>query len=129
MEQQYIAFLSNYLDWDQKEHASDWLLFPDNIGPYLSIDETSLSQGELYTIVTNKQAKNRKGAIVAILKGIDADQIIARLNTIKENKRFKVREITLDMSPTMVKIAKKNFPKAIIVTDRFYVQQLAYDAV
>jgi transposase len=33
------------------------------------------------------------------------------------------------MSPTMAKIARKSFPKAIIVTDRFHVQQLAYDAV
>ena len=70
LEQQYIAFLSDYFEWNQKEHASDWLLFPENIGPYLSIDETSLSQGELYTIVTNKQAKGRKGALVAILKEI-----------------------------------------------------------
>lgn len=74
-------------------------MFPENIGPYLSIDETSLSQGELYTIVTNKQAKGRKGALVAILKGIDADQIIERLKTIKESKRFAVKEIPLDMSP------------------------------
>jgi transposase len=117
------------MDWDQKEHASNWVLFPENIGSYLSIDETSLSQGELYTIITNKEAKGRKGAIVAIIKGVDADQIIDRLKTIKESKRFKVREITLDMSPTMVKIAKKSFPKAMIVTDRFHVQQLAYDAV
>ena len=129
LEQQYITFLSNYLEWDQKEHASDWLLFPDNIGPYLSLDETSLSQGELYTIITNKQAKGKKGALVAILKGVDADKIINLLKTIKERKRHAVKEITLDMSPTMVKIAKKSFPKAIIVTDRFHVQQLAYDAV
>lgn len=121
--------MSNYLEWDQKVHASDWLLFPENIGPYLSLDETSLSQGELYTIITNKQAKGKKGALVAILKGVDADKIIDRLKTIKERKRHAVKEITLDMSPTMVKIAKKSFPKAIIVTDRFHVQQLAYDAV
>ncbi|MEI7505075.1 MAG: transposase, partial [Paludibacter sp.] len=82
-----------------------------------------------YTIITNKEAKGRKGAIVAIIKGVDSTIIIDRLNTIKENKRFKVREITLDMSPTMVKIARKSFPKATIVTDRFHVQQLAYDAV
>ena len=121
--------MSNYLEWDQKGHASDWLLFPENIGPYLSLDETSLSQGELYTIITNKQAKGKKGALVAILKGIDADKVIDRLKTIKERKRHAVKEITLDMSPTMVKIARKSFPKAIIVTDRFHVQQLAYDAV
>jgi len=105
------------------------LLFPDNIGPYLSIDETSLSQGELYTILTNKEAKGRKGAIVAILKGVDADKIISKLTTIKEIKRLKVKEITLDMSPSMAKIARKCFPKATQVTDRFHVQQLAYDAV
>jgi len=83
----------------------------------------------LYTIITNKQAKGKKGALVAILKGVDADKIIDLLKTIKERKRHAVKEITLDMSPTMVKIAKKSFPKAIIVTDRFHVQQLAYDAV
>ena len=33
------------------------------------------------------------------------------------------------MSPTMAKIARKCFPKATQVTDRFHVQQLAYDAV
>ena len=105
------------------------MLFPDNIGPYLSIDETSLSQRELYTILTNKEAKGRKGAIVAILKGVDADKIISKLTTIKEIKRLKVKEITLDMSPSMAKIARKCFPKATQVTDRFHVQQLAYDAV
>ena len=105
------------------------MLFPDNIGPYLSIDETSLSQGELYTILTNKEAKGRKGAIVAILKGVDADKIISILTTIKEIKRLKVKEITLDMYPSMAKIARKCFPKATQVTDRFHVQQLAYDAV
>ena len=124
-----MAFLSNFLEWDQKDHSAEWLLFPQNIGPYLSIDETSLSQGELYTILTNKEAKGRKGALVAILKGVDADKIIPVLSTIKEGKRFKVKEITLDMSPTMAKIARKCFPKATQVTDRFHVQQLAYDAV
>ena len=34
------------------------------------MDETSLSQGELYTIVTNKSAKGKKGALVAMIKGI-----------------------------------------------------------
>ncbi len=121
--------MSNFLTWDQKEHAAEWLLYPENIGPYLSIDETSLSQGELYTIITNKQAKGGKAAIVGIFKGTDSEKIIERLRTIKQSKRFKVKEITLDMAATMVKIAKKSFPKASIVTDRFHVQQLAYDAV
>ncbi len=50
--------------WDQLSHAENWLLFPENLGPYLSIDETSLSNGELYTIIINREAHGGKGAIV-----------------------------------------------------------------
>jgi hypothetical protein len=46
--------LSDFKIWDQKTHAKEWLIFPENIGKTLSIDETSLSNGELYTILTNK---------------------------------------------------------------------------
>lgn len=66
--QQYKDHLSDYGSWDQKEHAEDWMLFPGNTGSSLSIDETALSNGELYTIVTNKAAKGRKGALVAMIK-------------------------------------------------------------
>ena len=36
------------------------MLFPQNIGAYLSIDEVSLSKGELYTFVTNKEGKSKQ---------------------------------------------------------------------
>ena len=64
LQEQYASDLSNFTCWDQLEHAENWLLFPENLGEYLSIDETSLSQGELYTVLTNKAAKGRKGALV-----------------------------------------------------------------
>ena len=117
------------MNWQSREHASDWLLFPENIGPYLSIDETSLSQGELYTVVTNKQAKGRKGALVAIIKGVRSDQIIQILNKIPRRKRYLVEEVTLDLAATMERIVTRSFPRAKLVSDRFHVQQLATDAV
>ena len=43
------------------------MVYPENIGKHLSIDEVALSQGELYTVVTNKKAKGRAGSIVAII--------------------------------------------------------------
>ncbi|MCD4795063.1 MAG: hypothetical protein K8R54_17665 [Bacteroidales bacterium] len=67
--QQYKEYLSNFNEWEQKEHAEDWILFPENIGTHLSIDETSLSNGDLYTILTNKAAKGKKGAIIAMIEG------------------------------------------------------------
>ncbi|GAB4002915.1 hypothetical protein GCM10028807_62460 [Spirosoma daeguense] len=57
---QYRTELSAFSTWDQRTHAKQWLLYPQNLGPHLSLDETSLSQGELYTILTNKAAKGGK---------------------------------------------------------------------
>jgi len=129
LEEQYRNHLSDFHQWDQLEHANDWILFEKNTGPYISIDETSLSQGELYTVLTNKEAKGRKGALIAMIKGTKSDYIRKILEKIPFKKRKKVKEITLDMAPTMEKIAKYTFPKANLVIDRFHVQQLAYEAV
>lgn len=105
------------------------MIFPENIGPYLSLDETALSQGELYTIITNKKAKGKKGALVAIIAGTKAEPIVKQLLKIPSSLRNKVKEITLDMAFSMKHIASKCFPKAIQVTDRFHVQKLAIEAL
>ncbi len=73
LQEQYAAHLSNFSSWEEADHAEDWLLFPENMGEYLSTDETSLSQGELYTILTNKSAKGHKGALIAMIKGAESD--------------------------------------------------------
>jgi transposase len=129
LEEKYRDHLSNFHEWDQLGHANDWVLFSENIGQYLSIDETSLSQGELYTVVTNKEAKGCKGALIAMIRGTNSDYIRKVLEKIPLKGRKMVKEITLDMSPTMEKIARYTFPSAKLVTDRFHVQKLAYEAV
>jgi transposase len=129
LQQQYKDHISDYRHWDQRDHAADWMLFSENIGPYLSIDETCLSNGELYTIVTNKAAQGRKGAIVAMIRGTQASQITAVLRKIPEKQRRQVVEVTLDMAGSMNLAIKLSFPNAQAVTDRFHVQQLAFEAV
>lgn len=44
-------------------------------------------------------------------------------------KYNQVTEIALDMANSMKLIAKKSFPKAIQLTDRFHVQKLALAAI
>lgn len=127
--QQYKEYLSSYKTWDQKDHAQQWLLFPENIGPRLSLDETSLSKGELYTILTNKAANGQKGALVAIIEGTESANVIEVLNRIPKEARELVVEVTLDMAGSMNKIVKRCFPKASLVIDRFHVQKLAYEAI
>lgn len=126
---QYRDFQSGFKDWRQRGHAKKWLLFPENIGSHLSIDETSLSHGELYTILTNKAAKGGKGSIVAIVAGTKAETVIEVIRKLPEVQRKKVVEITLDMAGSMAMIAKRCFPRATQVTDRFHVQRLATDAL
>lgn len=129
LQEQYKHHISDYKNWDQQQHASEWLLYPENIGPYLSIDETSLSNDELYTIVTNKAAKGRKGSLVAMVKGTQAESIIEVLKKIPERLRNKVEEVTLDMAASMNLAVERCFRKAHRVTDRFHVQRLACEAV
>ncbi len=129
LERQYKEHLSGYSEWDQKEHAEQWLVFPDNIGERLGIDETSLSNGELYTIVTNKAAKGRNGSIVAIVSGTESDSVLEALRRIPMKYRQQVMEITLDMAGSMGRISRQAFPNAVNVIDRFHVQKLALDAV
>ena len=128
-EKQYKNHLSGFTDWDQKDHADKWILFEENIGEKLSIDEVAITNGELYTVVTNKKAKGGKGAMVAIVAGTKSTDVITVLEKIPIGKREKVSEVTLDMSNAMDAIIKGSFPKVTIVTDRFHVQQLVTQAV
>jgi transposase len=105
------------------------LLYPENIGEQISIDETAFTNGDLYTIVTNKSAKGKKGALIAMVKGTKSDDVIKILNKIPEKVRFSVKEITLDLAGSMNLISKKSFPYASKVIDRFHVQKLAFDGV
>ena len=42
----------------------------------MSIDETSLSNGEIYTFLSNKDAHCKKGSIAAYVKGTKSDDIV-----------------------------------------------------
>lgn len=128
-EKQYKEILSGYCRWNQLDHADKWMLFPDNMGSRLAIDETSLSNGELYTFVSNRDACTRECSLIAVVAGTKSEDVIAVLQQIKEERRYAVEEVTLDLSDSMRKIVRTAFPKASRVIDRFHIQKLACDAV
>lgn len=105
------------------------MLFPENIGEYLGIDEVSLSQGELYTFVTNKNGRGKKGTLIASIKGTLAKDISDTLELIPLEQRKIVKEVTLDMAKNMESGIKKSFPNASLVTDRFHVVKLVLEAL
>lgn len=105
------------------------MLFKQNIGSHLSLDETSVSNGELYTILTNKTGRGRKGSIVAMCQGTRTEDITNVFKRISPIERQLVREVTLDFSSSMYNAVIESFPNARITIDRFHVQKLVTEAV
>ncbi len=89
----------------------------------------SLSQGELYTFVTNKAGKGKKGTMVAVIKGTLSKDIINVLMKLSAEKRLLVKEVTLDMANNMELAARSAFLNAQLVTDRFHVVKLCLEAL
>lgn len=130
LQKHYKHQVSGYHHWEQKQHAEDYLIFPENISDSISIDEVSLSKGELYTIVTNKNTgcKNKK-SVIAIINGTEAKTIENVLLKLPLVSRNKVKEISMDMAPNMALASRNCFTKSSLVIDRFHVVRLVCDAM
>jgi len=129
LRKQYKEVISDYRHWDQLNHAEAYIVFEDNLGTDLSLDETCLSNGEVYTVLTNKAAHGRKGALVAMVRGVASNTVIKVFKRMSRNKRLKVKTITTDLSSAMMLTARRSFPAAQLINDRFHVQQLMNEAV
>ncbi len=83
---------------------------------------------ELYTFVTNGDARTQKGSLVAVICGVKEDVIVEVLSKIPLEIREKVKEVSVDMANNMENAADTSFPEAAIVTDRFHVAKLVHEA-
>ena len=128
LERAYKDCLSGFKDWDQVDHAAEWVLLPENMGDCLSIDETLLHE-DLRTFVSNKAGHGKHGTLVASVSGTKASDVIKVLMQIPEEKRLAVKEVTMDFSDSMYTIATKAFPNAEIVVDCFHIIKRCTDAV
>lgn len=95
----------------------------------MSLDETCLSNGEVYTILTNKDAHGGKGALAAMVRGVSADVVSEVLKKVPRETRKRVKSVTTDLSSAMMLIVRRVFPAATLVNDRFHVQQLVNEAI
>lgn len=121
-EKNYKDVLSDFRSWAQRDHASDWVLLPENMGVHLGLDETSFCH-EVYTILHNKDGHGGKHTVIAIIKGTKPSEVIKILMSLPEDMRQKVVDITMDLSNSMGAIAKSAFPQAVIIRDCFHVIQ------
>lgn len=105
------------------------MLFPDNFGEDMSLDETCLSNGEVYTVLTNKAAHGCKGALAAMVHGVASDTVSAILKKVPRGSRRRVKTVTTDLSSAMMLTVRTVFPQAKLINDRFHVQQLMTEAI
>ena len=124
----YKECLSGFPQWEQSIHADKWLLLEKNMGTDLSIDETQIGD-DVRTILTNKDGHGRKGSMIAIVKGTNADDIVKVLLQLPEDKRNAVKEVTMDFSDSMYSIVQAAFPNATIVIDCFHIIQRCTDSI
>jgi transposase len=126
----YRNKLSGYSDWLCEKLSAGFYFNAANIGPYMSLDETCLSNGEVWTFLTNKDGKGGKGTLAAAIPGTKSDEIISILvSSMGKSVRRRVKEITCDLSPSMMLIAAEVFYNAHVVNDRFHVQQVYNEAI
>lgn len=128
LEKKYKEILSNFREWE-KEVNPEALVYPENFGKWMSIDETALSNGEVYTVITNKEAHGKKGSLAALIKGTKCEIVSKALEEVPIAIRMNVKEITLDFANSMDWICRTNFPNAKLTGDRFHIQQIVSEGV
>lgn len=120
LERCYKNHLSGFHGWEQLDHASDWILLPQNMGEKLSIDE-SMHGNDLFTFLSNKDGHGKRGTLIAAVRGTKAEDVARQLMRIPPEQRYAVKEVTMDFSDSMSAIVRKAFPNASIVIDCFHI--------
>lgn len=124
LQRAYKEHLSDFNDWEHRNHANEWVLLEKNMGERFSLDESMLHH-DLYTFLTNKDGHGKHGTLVGAVKGTTVKEVSAQLLKLPEDQRLAVKEITMDFSDSMFGIAKTCFPNAEVVIDCFHIMQLA----
>lgn len=112
----------NFIGKDRKEKIVP-ILKKENFGEEMSLDEKMIDE-EFYTVMTNRKT----GKIALLAETMRIDELSSLIDTIAEVREL-VKEITLDMSPSYEKFCQQNFPKAILISDKFHVVKHIVEAV
>ena len=125
-----LSEYEKYYQVHKEMFDNEAFVFPENIGEHMGIDETGLINGELYTILYNKDKKGKKGSLAAIIKGTKSSVVT---DAIREhvcfNRLVGIKEITLDLANSMDWISRQIAPNAIRTYDRFHVERIVTEAM
>lgn len=107
----------------EKDTIAVPILKPENIGVDMAIDEKYL-HGKYYTILTNQQS-GKIALMAATHRKADLDRIIPQLG----EKRWEVKTLSRDLSPTYDWVGREHFLRASHIADKFHILRHAFDAL
>lgn len=125
-----ISDYKKFYDSHEEMFTEEAFVFKKNIGANMGIDETSLLDGEFYTILYNKEKRGKKGSLAAIIKGTKASIVTGAIDKYAGTApKYSIQEISMDLSNGMDWIARQIAPNAMKTYDRFHVESLVCEAV
>jgi transposase len=105
------------------EEQPVYVFKPENIGARMSIDDKAIGH-DGYTIMSNTDT----GKIAMLIESTRSHELEKAMQLFGR-ELLKVKSISLDMSPTYLKLCNEQMPYAQKVVDKFHVMQYVYDAV
>jgi len=100
-----------------------YVLKKENLGEKMSIDDKGIGHAG-FTIFSN----HTTGKIALLVESTNAEEVEQAMGLISE-ELWKVKAISMDMSPTYALVCSNLMPRATQVIDKFHVIKYVYDAV
>jgi len=95
----------------------------ENLGENMSIDDKAIGHTG-FSILSN----NDTGKIAMLVESIDSQEVEQAMGLFGK-ELYKVRNISMDMSPTYALVCNNLIPRARQVIDKFHVMKYVYDSV
>jgi transposase len=95
----------------------------ENLGEKMSIDDKAIG-GDVFTILSNHDT-GKIALMVESVKGEEVEQAMELFG----NELSRVKNISMDMSPTYASVTDNLLPHATQVIDKFHVMKYVYEAV
>jgi transposase len=96
---------------------------PENLGANMSIDDKAIGH-EGFTVLSNSDT----GKIALLVESTTAEGVESAMEKFGSNLQ-KIKNISMDMSPTYSLVFNELVPRSIQVADKFHVMKYVYEAV
>jgi len=100
-----------------------YVLKKENLGERMSIDDKAISHRG-FTILSN----NNTGKMALMVESTNSEEVEQAMSLFGK-ELWRIRSISMDMSPTYTLVCNNLIPRATQVIDKFHVMKYVYDAV